>query len=49
MIEVVLGERAPVATVVPIRGAGIVMGHLTRYIIKNGGSGGIFQISDLVL
>ena len=49
MIEVVAGERAPVATVVPIRGAGLVTGHLARYIIKIGGSGGIFQISDLVL
>ena len=33
MIEVVAGERAPVATVVPIRGAGRVMGHLARYSI----------------
>ena len=36
MIEVVEGERAPVATVVPIRGAGVVTGHLARYnIIKD--------------
>ena len=33
MIEVVAGDRAPVATVVPIRGAGRVAGHLARYII----------------
>ena len=33
MIEVVTGERAPVATVVPIRGAGLVMGHLAHYNI----------------
>ena len=31
MIGVVAGERAPVATVVPIRGAGRVTGHLARY------------------
>ena len=31
MIEVVVGEREPVATVVPIRGAGRVTGHLARY------------------
>ena len=49
MIGVVAGERAPVATVVPIRGAGRVTGHLAHYIIKIGGSGGIFQISDLFL
>ena len=31
MIEVVAGDRAPVATVVPIRGAGRVAGHLAHY------------------
>ena len=33
MIEVVAGEREPVATVVPIRGAGLATGHLARYNI----------------
>ena len=33
MIEVVSGERAPVATFVPIRGAGRVTGHLAHYNI----------------
>ena len=33
MIEVVAGERAPVATVVPIRGAGLMTGYLARYNI----------------
>ena len=33
MIEVVSGERAPVATVVPIRGAGLVAGHIAHYNI----------------
>ena len=49
MIEGVTGKRAPVVTVIPIRGVGLVTGHLAGYIIKIGGSGGIFQISDLVL
>ena len=49
MIEVVAGKRAPVAMVVPIRGAGRVTGHLARYIIKIGGRGGIFQILELIL
>ena len=33
MIEVVAGKGTPVATVVPIRGVGHVMGHLARYSI----------------
>ena len=34
MIEVVAGKRAPVATVIPIRGPGHVTGHLARYNTK---------------